>query len=87
MNFKGMNCKTMNSVELETKIIEFVRENPSSTIESIACALNHHYLAIYRLIEGREHSRANTGLVNNCVLKSEPGLNERGNLCWVYSVI
>jgi hypothetical protein len=26
MNCKGMNCKTMSSVELETKIIAFVRE-------------------------------------------------------------
>ena len=82
-----MNCKTMSSVELETKIIAFVRENPRCTIEQIANALERHYLGIYRLIEGREHSWANTGLINNGVLKSEPGLNERGNLCWVYSVI
>lgn len=80
-------CRTTSCYELEQLVIEYLTDNPKSSIDEIAEFLDVNRIAIYRVIEGRKNSRSNIGLVNNNVLRCLPGINYKNNrLVWLYEL-
>lgn len=82
-----LKYNTKSCLELENLILQFLQENPRSSIEEISQAIGYAYIAVYRLIEGRPESRSIVGLVNSGRVKAVPGINTDNNrLCWLYEV-
>jgi len=80
-------CSTLSCFQLEQQIIEYITDNPRSSIDEIAEFLDMNYTAIYRIVEGRSGSRSIIGLVNAGILRSVPGINYRNNrLVWLYEI-
>lgn len=81
-----MKCNTLSACELETKVLNYIIEHPNCTIEEIGNGLNYQNCCIRRILEGRKDSRSLIGLVSAGVVNVKAGVNERGNLCWKYSI-
>jgi len=72
---------------LEQLVIEYLTDNPKSSVDEIAEFLDVNYTAIYRILEGREGSRSIVGLVSSNVVRAIPGVNYKNNrLVWLYEL-
>jgi len=70
---------------MEQLIIEYLTDNPKSSIDEIADFLDVNRIAVYRVLEGKEGSRSIVGLVNTGTVKAIPGVNFKNNrLVWLY---
>jgi hypothetical protein len=84
---KMKTCNAENSCHLENLIIEYLKRNPRSSIVDIAMNISYPYIEIYRVLNGRQGSLSNIGLVSNNYVKVVPGISSKGRLCWHYEVI
>lgn len=80
-------CSTLSCFQLEQLVIEYLTDNPKSSVSEISEFLDIDYTAIYRILEGRVGSRSIIGLVSAGVITATPGVNYRNNrLVWLYSL-
>jgi hypothetical protein len=78
---------TMSSYQLEQLVLDYLTENPRSSIDEISSFLDMSYTSVYRVIEGRQGSRSIIGLLNAGFVRAVPGINYRNNrLCWLYEL-
>lgn len=78
---------TLSSNQLEQLVLDYLSDDPKSSIDQICEFLDMSYTAIYRVLEGRKGSRSIVGLVDAGFVIATPGINYRNNrLCWLYSI-
>lgn len=81
-------CNDLTCVQIENMIVEWLRENPKSSIEEISSALGLNYSMVRKVIEGKPGSRASIGLLENGYVRALPGINYKNNrLVWLYQIV